>query len=107
MDDRMRRRTFLGALAAAALGAPARLTAQAPRSWAADGVVRAIRPERRSVTIHHEDVPGLMPSMTMPFSVEDLHLLDGLEVGQHVHFTFTRTRQGRFVLRSIRRIDAP
>jgi len=37
------------------------------------------------LVIRHDDVPGLMPAMTMPFKVRDPRLLDGLEPGDKVY----------------------
>ena len=39
-----------------------------------------------TVFIAHEDIPGLMPAMTMPFRVRALHDLDGLSLFQPVEF---------------------
>jgi protein SCO1/2 len=50
------------------------------------GVVEDVRPDLRQVVIDHEDIPGLMPAMTMNFDVADPTLLAGLEAGEHVHF---------------------
>lgn len=50
------------------------------------GVVLEARPHEKSVTIKHEEVPGYMPSMTMPFDVRDTNELAGLEPGDPVSF---------------------
>jgi protein SCO1/2 len=50
------------------------------------GVVREVDRAERQVVIEHEDIPGLMPAMTMSFDVADPALLDSLEPGQHVEF---------------------
>jgi cytochrome oxidase Cu insertion factor (SCO1/SenC/PrrC family) len=55
------------------------------------GVVRAVRAEERVVTIEHGDIEGLMPAMTMSFDVADPALLAGLEPGQFVEFTVSRS----------------
>jgi len=36
------------------------------------------------VTLHHEDIPGLMKAMEMEFRVEDLALLEGIKAGDQV-----------------------
>ena len=50
------------------------------------GRVVAVDPDRREVTIAHEDIPGFMPAMTMPFVVrgEDALLLGSLSPGDEV-----------------------
>lgn len=106
------RRTFgaivlaLGAVACGSEASEAQEPTQAgARRYDTRGVVREIRRERSSITIHHEDVPGYMPSMTMPFDLEDLGLLDGVSVGDTVEFTFSREEGGRHVIRSLRRVS--
>jgi len=78
--------------------------AQPSRRYDARGEVRAIADDQRSITIHHQAVPDYMPEMTMPFSVEDASLLEGLAVGDQVRFTFSPEPGGRHVLRSISKI---
>lgn len=108
----MNRRTFGGfalvAILAACGGEPAASTgtaeAQAPNTYSTEGTIREIRRARSSITIAHEDVPGYMPSMTMPFDVEDEALFEGLAEGDRVRFSFVREEGGRHVIRSIRKI---
>jgi Cu/Ag efflux protein CusF len=76
---------------------------RAPR-YTTRGTVEELRTERQQIVIHHEDVPGYMPAMTMPFSVEDAALFEGLAVGQRVEFTFSAEPGGRHVIRAIRRL---
>ena len=47
------------------------------------GVVRGVQPSARQLVVHHEDIEGLMPAMTMTFYVER-SLLPRLEVGQRI-----------------------
>ena len=49
-------------------------------AYIVEGTVVEVRPPSEVVLDHHE-VPGLMPEMTMPFTVKDPSLLDGLEPG--------------------------
>ena len=50
------------------------------------GVVREVRQDDASVVIEHEDVPGFMPAMTMPFNVRDEALFDQLKDGEAIAF---------------------
>jgi protein SCO1/2 len=50
------------------------------------GVVRDLEPREGQVLVEHEDIPGLMPAMTMSFEVADRRLLEGLAVGQRIEF---------------------
>ena len=50
------------------------------------GKVVRVEAARRSVVIDHEQIPGFMEAMTMPFEVRDSSILDGIEKGQEVEF---------------------
>jgi protein SCO1/2 len=50
------------------------------------GVVVELEPEEKTVRIKHEEIPGYMAAMTMPFEVRDPKELAGLEAGDHVAF---------------------
>ena len=53
----------------------------------AQGIVRGVFPGRRVLYLTHEDIPGLMPSMTMGFVMEDSKLAAGLAPGDRVNFS--------------------
>ena len=61
------------------------------------GVVRKVAKEAGRVTIRHEAIPGLMGAMTMPFSLKDRALLDGLRSGDSVEGTL-RVREEKGVV---------
>lgn len=48
------------------------------------GVVKAVAADRRSVTVDHEEIPGLMAAMEMEFPVADPAVLDGIAPGTRV-----------------------
>ena len=52
----------------------------------ARGVVEDVQPETGQIVIAHEDIPGLMPAMTMNFDVADRKLLDTLTRGDAIDF---------------------
>ena len=54
------------------------------RRYELHGQILAVRPERNEVVIKHEDIKGLMPGMTMPFTVKDATLLAGKQPGDLV-----------------------
>lgn len=58
------------------------------------GVVRKVDAEHQSVTIRHDPVPGLMPEMTMPFSLRDRETLDDLKEGDEVEGSLRVVREG-------------
>src|SRR5882724_3270372 len=50
------------------------------------GIVVGVKPAEKTVEIKHEEIPGYMPAMTMPFEVKDTNDLAGLEPGDSVSF---------------------
>jgi protein SCO1/2 len=50
------------------------------------GVVVNVKPGAKEVEIKHEEIPGYMPAMTMPFDVRDTNELTGLASGDTVSF---------------------
>ena len=55
------------------------------------GVVKELRSEGRIVVIRHEEIPGYMAAMTMPFAVKDARETTGLGPGDQVTFRMTVT----------------
>jgi len=58
------------------------------------GVVRDVVAEYQQVVIEHEDIPGLMPAMTMNFDVADPAILARVEKGQAVEFSVEHDEHG-------------
>lgn len=85
----MRRRTAV-ALLAVALGCPISGT----QTYEARGSLLAVDREAQQLRIAHDEIPGLMPAMTMSFDVASPELLEGLEPGVAVHFELARVRTG-------------
>jgi len=56
------------------------------RTYAARGVIRQISPDRRTVTIQHEAIPGFMSAMTMDFSVKATNELSRLAPDDEITF---------------------
>ncbi len=55
------------------------------------GVVEAIDARELQIKIAHEDIPGLMPAMTMSFDVASPELLEGVLPGSRVRFRLERS----------------
>jgi protein SCO1/2 len=90
------------AVAAGAIASSMALTRRAPakvhpadassaRTFQVNGRVREITPSARTVTVAHEEIAGYMPAMTMPLQVRDASLLNGLRVGDEIHFELSVT----------------
>ena len=63
----------------------------ATHGHAAKGIVRDVLPADGQVVIEHEEIPGLMPAMTMSFDVPDRALLATLAPGQVIDFRVEKT----------------
>lgn len=72
------------------------------RQYEVRGIVRGFAPDRSSIDIEHEDIPGFMPSMTMPFSVRDQKEIGDLRIGEAVSFRMIVTDKGLFLDRAQR-----
>jgi protein SCO1/2 len=55
-------------------------------NYFAQGIIHEVKPEERQVVIAHEEIPGFMNAMTMPFDVKETNLFATLSPGQKVVF---------------------
>jgi len=69
-----------------AAGAPESVEVQ---SYAATGVVRSVTPSGSHAVIAHDDIPGFMDAMTMPFPVAGPEVVEGVVPGDTIGFRFT------------------
>jgi protein SCO1/2 len=92
---------LLGAVFALA-GCQAAKPPAGTRTYSAHGVIQRISADRHVATIHHQDIAGYMPAMTMDFPVHDEHLLDGLAPGDEIDFTLAVTDDDAWVARAAR-----
>ncbi len=58
-----------------------------PKKYELKGQILAVQPERQELLVKHEDIPGFMPAMTMPYKVSDAGLLAGKEPGDLITAT--------------------
>ena len=58
-----------------------------PKAYALHGQLIAMTPDRRVLTIKHDDIQGFMPAMTMPYEVTDPSLAKDLTPGDIVDAT--------------------
>jgi protein SCO1/2 len=59
------------------------------RTYELTGQVLAVRPETREILVKHEDIPGFMPAMTMPYAVKDVALIRERVPGDLITATLT------------------
>lgn len=64
----------------------AKSAAVAIPNYTVKGVVRELNADGRTVVIRHEEIPGYMEAMTMPFRVRDTNELRGVNSGDAVSF---------------------
>jgi protein SCO1/2 len=71
------------------------------------GVVRGFSPDRSTIEIQHEDIPGFMPSMTMPFVARDPKQIADLKNGDAISFRMAVTKKDFWIenVKKIRRED--
>lgn len=62
------------------------------------GTVDSVDMERAVVQIDHQDIPGAMPAMNMPYNVKDKSLLDAIAPGDKVDFWLESTDAGLIVV---------
>lgn len=76
----------------------------APKEHALTGEVVAVTPARSAVLVHHEEIPGYMPPMTMEFLVAPTDLAR-LKEGQRLRARMTQDTKGDLRLEAIELID--
>ena len=59
----------------------------ASRTYQLNGQVLAVRPETNEILVKHDDIPGFMPAMTMPYAVKDPALIKGRVAGDLITAT--------------------
>ena len=94
------------ACAALLLAAGCRREQGGPGVYEAHGVVESVDREYGQVVIHHDDIPGLMPEMTMSFDVPDPEVLAQLAPRQVVDFQLEFTGKAYNVVAVTPRGDA-
>ncbi len=68
------------------------------------GVVRRVDAAKQIITISHEDIPGYMKAMTMPFLARSASLLRDLQPNDKIEFTFSDNGEGDIFIESIRKV---
>ena len=75
------------------------------RHYEVRGIVRGFAPDRSTIHVEHEAIPGFMPSMTMPFSVKDQRDIAEVKIGDGISFRMTVTDKDLF-LDQVKKIPA-
>jgi Cu(I)/Ag(I) efflux system periplasmic protein CusF len=77
--------------------------AEAP-TWTVRGEIKRIERDRKMMSVAHEEVPGYMPAMTMPFWMDSDALFEGLAVGDSIEFRFRRGEGGKHFVVSVTKL---
>jgi protein SCO1/2 len=85
---------------------PPKATAVSTQIFQVKGVVVAVKPEEKTVRIRHEEIPGYMEAMTMPFEVKDTNDLAGVKDGDTVSFRMLVTETDGWI-DQIKKLDVP
>jgi protein SCO1/2 len=64
------------------------------RSYELQGQILAIDATAQEVLVKHEDIPGFMPAMTMPYAVKDAAVLQGRAAGDLIKATLRVSPDG-------------
>jgi protein SCO1/2 len=67
------------------------------RRYTLQGQVLSLEPERKQVTVKHEEIKGFMPAMTMPYDVQEARALDGLAPGDLINATLVVFSNGAYL----------
>src|SRR5262245_13796498 len=103
----MRSRTIIAlALAVTGLAAGCRREPET-HAYQLTGQILVVKPETNEVLVKHEDIPGFMPAMTMPYSVNDPALLRDRVPGDLITATLNVGRERAFLSAITRTGAAP
>ena len=67
------------------------------------GIVRGFSPDRSTIEIQHENIPGFMPSMTMPFVPRDPKQIADIQTGDAISFRMVVTQKD-FWIENVKKI---
>jgi protein SCO1 len=80
-------RGFRGVVVSSLITAAACNQTEPNRTFALQGQVLSIDAPRKTLTIRHDEIKGLMPAMTMPYSVRDENVMGGIAAGDLITAT--------------------
>lgn len=72
-------------------------SASGPRHFEVRGIVRGLLPDQKTINVEHEEIPGFMAAMTMPFTAKDPKERAALRVGDAISFRLTVTDQDSWI----------
>ncbi len=90
-------------------GATPSSTPVAQQRFEVKGQIRSLESDGVTVHIAHEEIPGFMPAMEMPFTVKDPSVLKGFAAGDRVQFGLLVTKDDSWItsLKKLSQGDRP
>jgi Cu/Ag efflux protein CusF len=70
------------------------------KQYEVKGKAVAVDKDQKTVTLDHEDIPGLMKGMQMQFKVENPQVLEDVSVGDEVHGQL-EVRSGDYIITDV------
>lgn len=77
------------------------------KKYSLQGTVVAVHPESHSVTVHNENMPGVMEPMSMDYEVKDAAKLAQLKPGDKIRAMLVTDRQSFWQLEGIQISPSP
>ena len=71
--------------------------AEETRDFTVRGVVREAQPGKSQLVVKHEEIPGYMDAMTMPFQVRDPKILESVKAGDDITFQLHVTEKNHWI----------
>lgn len=71
--------------------------AEETRDFTVRGVVRGAVPAKSQLIVKHEEIPGYMDAMTMPFQVRDPKILESVKAGDAITFQLHVTDKDHWI----------
>src|SRR5262245_48250093 len=72
-------------------------TESSTRTYQLTGQILVVKPETKEVLVKHEDIPGFMPAMTMPYTVSDVSILKDRTAGDLITATLNVAPDGAYL----------
>lgn len=78
------------------------------KTYTMQGQVLSVAPERKEAVVRHEEIPGFMEAMTMPYYVRDVKEIEGLAPGDLITSTLVVENEGAAYLKEVKKVgNAP
>ena len=77
------------------------------RTYQLTGQMLVVKPDTNEVLVKHDDIPGFMPAMTMPYTVKDAALIRERVAGDLITATLVVEPEGAFLSRITKTGSAP